>query len=309
MVPLVTNRSAWLASPRLPRREGPGDASADVESARGLFVAQGYAATTMEQIAAGPGSLCRRSTTRSGPRGGPAREVVEVTAAGEDDPVPGLPSALVASRCARPSAQRVLALGVEHGTAIYERVAALWPAVGAASPPTPPVEEYWRGVTAGRRTGRGAMVVRLAGLAASGRVWAPTARRTSSSRSSATTFTGAWSSRPAGPSPRTRLALRTLAQHSWAGSPMHERRVACPSLTAELRHWRGRIPTLRRTRPRPRSGPSGRTGMVSVTSGWHEVDVGLDLLEVRGRRAGGLQVPSSKRLLIANPRWSKPFRR
>ena len=53
---------------------------------------------------------------------------------------------------------------VEYGTAIYERVADLWPAVGAASAADPQVEEYRRGVTAGRRAGQHAMVMRLAGL-------------------------------------------------------------------------------------------------------------------------------------------------
>ena len=39
------------------------------------------------------------------------------------------------------SPQRVLAMVVEYGTAIYERVADLWPAVGAASAADPQVED------------------------------------------------------------------------------------------------------------------------------------------------------------------------
>jgi len=64
------------------------------------------------------------------------------------------------------SAQRILALGTEHGTGIYERVAHLWPAVSAAAAVDPAVADYWRSVTAGRRAGQGTMVRRIAQLGA-----------------------------------------------------------------------------------------------------------------------------------------------
>jgi hypothetical protein len=64
------------------------------------------------------------------------------------------------------SAQRVLALAVEHGTDIYERVAPLWPAVHAAAAADPDVGRYWEGVTAGRRAGVGRIVARVAELGA-----------------------------------------------------------------------------------------------------------------------------------------------
>ena len=62
------------------------------------------------------------------------------------------------------SGPRVLALGVEHGTTIYERVAGLWPAVRAAAAADPAVDQYWRGVAASRRNGQRAMVARIAEL-------------------------------------------------------------------------------------------------------------------------------------------------
>jgi len=91
-------------------------------------------------------------------------EVVEVTAAGEDPPVPPTQRPWMREMLASTSGPRVLALGVEHGTTIYERVAALWPAVRAAAAADPTVDQYWRGVAANRRNGQRAMVARIAEL-------------------------------------------------------------------------------------------------------------------------------------------------
>ena len=71
-------------------------------------------------------------------------EVVEVTAAGEDEPVPVFQPPWWQEMMRSTSPQRILSIVAEHGTAIYERVAALWPAGGAASAADPQVEEYWR---------------------------------------------------------------------------------------------------------------------------------------------------------------------
>ena len=63
------------------------------------------------------------------------------------------------------SAQRVLALAVEHGADIFVRAAPLWPVVAAAVA-DPGVERYWSTVTANRRAGQGRMVGRLVELGA-----------------------------------------------------------------------------------------------------------------------------------------------
>jgi hypothetical protein len=61
------------------------------------------------------------------------------------------------------NAQRILALGVEHGTAIYERVADLWPAVAAAVS-DPYVADYFEGVATRRRNAQRAQVARVSEL-------------------------------------------------------------------------------------------------------------------------------------------------
>lgn len=135
-----------------------------IDAARELFIGQGYAATTMDQIAAEAGVAVQTVYYTFRTKGQLLAEVVEVTAADEDEPVPVPDRPWVREMLSATSAQRVLALGVEHGTAIYERVAVLWPAAEAAAAVDPAVDDYWRGVTAGRRGGQRAMVARIAEL-------------------------------------------------------------------------------------------------------------------------------------------------
>ncbi len=136
-----------------------------IDNAKELFVAQGYAATTMEQIAAAAGVAVQTLYYTFKTKGQLLTEVVEVTAAGDDDPVSPSGRAWMREMLAASSAQRVLALGVENGTAIYDRVAVLWPAVGAAAAADPYIDEHWRGVVDRRRSGQRGMVARVAELA------------------------------------------------------------------------------------------------------------------------------------------------
>jgi len=135
-----------------------------IGSARELFVQQGYALTTMDQIASRAGVAVQTIYYTFKTKGQLLCEVVEVTAAGEDPPVPVPQRPWTIEMLSSTSGPRVLALGVEHGTAIYDRVALLWPAVRAAAAADPDVDMYWRGVTANRRNGQRAMVARIAEL-------------------------------------------------------------------------------------------------------------------------------------------------
>lgn len=137
-----------------------------IDTAQKLFVSQGYPATTMDQIAAGAGVAVQTVYYSFKTKGNLLSEVVEVTAAGEDEVVPTMQRAWAQDMLAATSAQRILALGTEHGTGIYERVAQLWPAVSAAAAADAAVADYWRSVTTGRRAGQGAMVRRIAQLGA-----------------------------------------------------------------------------------------------------------------------------------------------
>ena len=133
-------------------------------SASDLFVQQGYAATTVEQIAAGAGVAVQTVYYTFRTKGLLLRELVEVTAAGDEAAAPVMERTWAREMLSTTSAQRVLALAVEHGTAIYERVAALWPAVAAGVAVDADVASYWQAVSAGRRDGQRRMVDRLAEL-------------------------------------------------------------------------------------------------------------------------------------------------
>lgn len=137
-----------------------------LDTARDLFVSQGYAATTMEQIATEAGVAVQTVYYTFRTKGQLLCEVVEVTAAGDAEPVPAAQPQWMRDTLSSSSAQRVLALAVEHGTGIYERAAPLWPAVNAAAATDRYVEQYWRDVAAKRRGGQGQLVARLSEIGA-----------------------------------------------------------------------------------------------------------------------------------------------
>lgn len=136
-----------------------------LDSARELFVANGYAATTMDRIAEHAGVAVQTLYYTFQTKGQLLCEVVDVTAAGEDAPSPVARRPWMQEMLSATSGQRILALGVEHGTDIFERAAPLWPAVTAAAA-DPRVERYWREVAAERRAGQGRMVARIDALGA-----------------------------------------------------------------------------------------------------------------------------------------------
>jgi TetR/AcrR family transcriptional regulator, regulator of autoinduction and epiphytic fitness len=136
-----------------------------LDSARALFITDGYPATTMERIADEAGVAVQTLYYTFRTKGHLLCEVVEATAAGQDDPVPVAQRAWTQEMLTATSGQRALALAVEHGADIFVRAAPLWPAVAAASA-DPHVARYWQDVTAGRRTGQAQILARLSELGA-----------------------------------------------------------------------------------------------------------------------------------------------
>ncbi len=137
-----------------------------LDSARSLFVSQGYANTTMAQIATHAEVAVQTLYYTFQTKGKLLIELNEVAAAGGDPaPVPVPQREWFRQMMSATSAQRVLALSVEHGTEIYERVAQLWPALAEALS-DPDVAHYWEGVATGRRNAQRDQVIRLADLGA-----------------------------------------------------------------------------------------------------------------------------------------------
>ena len=136
-----------------------------LDSARELFIRDGFAATTMERIAEDAGVAVQTLYYTFRTKGHLLCEVVEVTAAGEQDAPPVAERAWVQEMLTARSGQRVLAVAVEHGADIFVRAAPLWPAVTSAVS-DPAVGPYWRRVAADRRAGQSRIVDRLTELGA-----------------------------------------------------------------------------------------------------------------------------------------------
>jgi TetR/AcrR family transcriptional regulator, regulator of autoinduction and epiphytic fitness len=134
-----------------------------LDSARELFISDGYAATTMERIADTAGVAVQTLYYTFRTKGQLLCEVVETTAAGDGETVPVAQRPWVRDMLTARSGPRMLALAVEHGADIFVRAAPLWPVVTAATA-DPYVEHYWRRVAADRRAGQARMVARLAEL-------------------------------------------------------------------------------------------------------------------------------------------------
>ncbi len=137
-----------------------------LNTARDLFVSEGYPATTMERIAVQAGVAVQTLYYTFRTKAQMLCEVMEVTAAGETDPVPVAQRAWMTEAMTTPSAHRALALSIEHGTDIFARAAPLWPALWAASAVDPSVEQYWQRVATARRAGMSRLAARLADLGA-----------------------------------------------------------------------------------------------------------------------------------------------
>jgi AcrR family transcriptional regulator len=137
-----------------------------LDSACELFVDQRYFETTMEQIATRAGVAVQTVYYTFRTKGQLLCEVMEFTAAQQDAPLPVAQRPWMRESLGSSSAQRALALAVEHGVDIYERAAPLWPAMNAAAAADPDVEQYWRDVAAKRRAGQARLVARLSELGA-----------------------------------------------------------------------------------------------------------------------------------------------
>ena len=128
-----------------------------------LFVAQGYAPTTMGQIAAHAGVAVQTLHFTFHTKAELLKEVMHVYAAGEDDPAPVMDRSWVREAIATPNGLRQLALNVEYGIEIYRRMAPLSPAVSAAATVDAEVAAIWSTIARDRRAGMAVMVEALAG--------------------------------------------------------------------------------------------------------------------------------------------------
>src|SRR5690349_23235714 len=93
-----------------------------VDAAAELFVGQGYAATTLEQIAARAGVAVQTVYFHFGNKRTVLKDAVDVAAVGDDEPVALLDRPWQDELRAEPDPRRVVALWVANGQAIYARI-------------------------------------------------------------------------------------------------------------------------------------------------------------------------------------------
>lgn len=115
-----------------------------IEGARELFLEQGYAATTLDQIAARAGVAVQTVYFHFGNKRTVLKEVMDVLAVGDDAPGPVLDRPWVQQVRDEPDARRALGIWLQNGRAIFGRVAPMLSIVRDAAGADPEMAEQWR---------------------------------------------------------------------------------------------------------------------------------------------------------------------
>jgi AcrR family transcriptional regulator len=115
-----------------------------IAAATDLFVAQGYAATKLEDVAARAGVAVQTVYFHFTNKRTLLKEAVDVASAGDDEPVALLDRPYLAEIRAEPDGRRALAAWMSLSRAIFERVAPIMAVVRDASGTDPDVADQWR---------------------------------------------------------------------------------------------------------------------------------------------------------------------
>jgi AcrR family transcriptional regulator len=134
-----------------------------LEAARSLFIEQGYAATTMAEVAAAAGVAVQTLYYSFRTKGQLLIALVQYLASGDIEAAPMSEPAWMRDALAAGSGVHVLELMIEHGTDIYHNVAEIASAVDEALG-DPHVGQFWEGIARQRRAGMAALMGRVAAL-------------------------------------------------------------------------------------------------------------------------------------------------
>ncbi|MGC0422749.1 TetR/AcrR family transcriptional regulator [Embleya sp. AB8] len=114
-----------------------------VEAAREQFLARGYGATTLQEIAAGAGVAVQTVYFVFGNKRALLKELVDVTIAGDDEPVATMDRAWFRDALAVPTAADHLRAHVAGTGVVLHRVAAISAMLAAAAAADPDVSTLW----------------------------------------------------------------------------------------------------------------------------------------------------------------------
>ena len=114
-----------------------------VDAAAELFVADGYGATTLEQIATRAGVAVQTVYFHFGNKRTVLKEAVDVAAVGDDEPVAMLDRPWLDEIRAEPDPRRVVALWTAYGRGIMQRIGPIMRVVRDAAVVDPEMAAQW----------------------------------------------------------------------------------------------------------------------------------------------------------------------
>jgi len=122
-------------------------------AAHRLFVADGYAATTISAVAAEAGVSVETVYKAFGNKAGLVKSAFDVAVVGDDEPVPMLQREFVRRTSAEPDPQKKMAAYGEHVADVGARTGLILLAVRAAAATDPGAAEVWQQLQTERLTG------------------------------------------------------------------------------------------------------------------------------------------------------------
>jgi len=114
------------------------------DRAHDLFLRQGYAATTIDQIAAEAGVAVQTVYFHFGNKATVLKQILDVLAVGDDEPVPMLDRPWVEQMRDEPDGRRALAIWLSNARAIFTRVAPIMKIVRDAAGADPEMAAQWQ---------------------------------------------------------------------------------------------------------------------------------------------------------------------
>jgi AcrR family transcriptional regulator len=136
-----------------------------LEAARSLFIEGGYGTTTLQAIADAASVSVATVYATFGNKRTVLKELVDVSIAGDDEPVAIIDRPWVAELRAEPDRARRVRLFAANGRRILDRRSAVDAVVQAAAATDPEIAELWDELRRQRREGQGRLLALVAGPA------------------------------------------------------------------------------------------------------------------------------------------------
>jgi AcrR family transcriptional regulator len=134
-----------------------------LSAARDLFVAQGYARTTVDQIAERAGVSRPTVFANAGSKRGLLKQLRDLALAGDEEPVPVIQRSWYQEALTEPDPERSVRLHARNMARIYQRYADLDDVIHQAAGSEPELRELWNTAESQRRTGARTFIDALMG--------------------------------------------------------------------------------------------------------------------------------------------------